>query len=237
MLKDSAYVPVKFTDSGMPYVDPSVSAIPPKKLAEMVRVKMSDQRADFLDKLATCLNATDNTKLETQGYVILRNVIPKHAIDAAVRLIHKDLFDYGISSREIVWWRDNACWFPHLRGDYRILMLSDSFSEYFSTDGMCEPQILLAPPAESKEYEIEPHIDEPPAWAGQRQYRTIVGVPLTPHNEKQGGVQVWPFDGEPVIPELEPCDVLVMHPKLPHCGVPNLNGGVRMAVYFRFLEV
>ena len=200
---------------------------------------MSDPKADFVDKLATCLNATtaDKTKLETQGYVILRNIIPKDAIDAATRLIYKDLFDYGISSREIVWWRDNACWFPHLRCDFKIMELSDFLPViYHNNAELCDPQILLAPPANQQSYELTSHIDQPPEWAEGRQYKTIVGVPLTPHNRFDGGVHLWDFRGPEITPSLEPGDVLVMHPRLPHCSAPNLRGGVRMVVYFRFLE-
>ena len=175
-------------------------------------------------------------KLEQSGYAILRNVIPKDAIDAAVRLIHKDLFDLGISSREIVWWRENACWFPHLRWHNEVHGFIQHIPDEYAQGKFCEPQIQLAPPDEPKEYELEPHIDQPPEWADGRRYKAIVGIPLTPHNREQGGIQIWPFDDEPFIPRLEPTDVLVMHPKLPHCGVPNLQGGVRMAVYFRFLE-
>ena len=174
-------------------------------------------------------------EFEESGYAILRKVIPKESIDAAVRLIYKDLFDLGISSREIVWWRDDACWFPHLRWHYEIHQLARYIPTEYRQGEACDPQILLAPPDEPKQYELTPHIDEPPKWATNG-YESIVGIPLTPHNREQGGVQIWPFDDEPFIPRLEPGDCIVLHSKLPHCGVPNLQGGVRMAVYFRFLE-
>jgi ectoine hydroxylase-related dioxygenase (phytanoyl-CoA dioxygenase family) len=36
--------------------------------------------------------------------------------------------------------------------------------------------------------------------------------------------------------ELEPGDVVVMHPQLPHASGLNREGAIRYAVYFRFLQ-
>jgi ectoine hydroxylase-related dioxygenase (phytanoyl-CoA dioxygenase family) len=41
--------------------------------------------------------------------------------------------------------------------------------------------------------------------------------------------------GEPHAIELEPGDVVVMDPALPHTSGLNREGGIRYAAYFRFL--
>lgn len=173
----------------------------------------------------------------TLGYYIMPRAIPKRDIEAAVRIIHKDMFDLGISSREIVWWRDSANWFPHLRYAPEIQALDDSLPSW-SRDGQpCEPQIQLAPPDNPFAGELTPHVDQPPPWAGGRRYWAINCVPLTVFSEEQGGIKIWPFaKAAPFIPELNPGDALIMHPDLPHSSVPNQTGGVRMAVYFRYLR-
>ena len=80
------------------------------------------------------------------------------------------------------------------------------------------------------------HVDQEPEWADGRPYAHILGVALTPNRRTNGGLVVWPFDGsqpEPV--ELDPGDVLVMEPRLPHASGLNREGALRYVVYFRFL--
>jgi ectoine hydroxylase-related dioxygenase (phytanoyl-CoA dioxygenase family) len=60
---------------------------------------------------------------------------------------------------------------------------------------------------------------------------------LSPNRRTNGGLVVWPLDGsEPQQVELEPGDVVVMDPDLPHTSGLNREGAIRYAVYFRFLE-
>jgi ectoine hydroxylase-related dioxygenase (phytanoyl-CoA dioxygenase family) len=84
---------------------------------------------------------------------------------------------------------------------------------------------------------LESHIDQEPEWANGRRYRRIVGVALSPNRSTNGGLQVWPLDGgDRLAVELEPGDVVVMSPSLPHTSGLNREGGIRYAAYFRFLE-
>jgi ectoine hydroxylase-related dioxygenase (phytanoyl-CoA dioxygenase family) len=64
-------------------------------------------------------------------------------------------------------------------------------------------------------------------------------VALTPAHAGNGGLVVWPFDGaagDTLALELEPGDAVVLHPRLPHASGFNREGGIRTAVYFRFLD-
>ena len=102
---------------------------------------------------------------------------------------------------------------------------------------MCDPQILLQPPDEAAEVTLEPHVDKEPDWAEGRKYARIVGVALSAAGPATGNLGVWPFDGrDPVALEVEPGDVVVMHPRLPHTSGLNREGAIRYAVYFRFLQ-
>jgi ectoine hydroxylase-related dioxygenase (phytanoyl-CoA dioxygenase family) len=84
---------------------------------------------------------------------------------------------------------------------------------------------------------VTSHIDQEPDWADGRRYARIVGVPLTRSYPDNGGLIVWPFEGpEQETVDLAPGDMLVMHPRLPHSSGFNRQGGIRYAVYFRFLE-
>ena len=101
---------------------------------------------------------------------------------------------------------------------------------------MCDPQIVVHPPDDCPEVPLAPHLDEEPPWADGRRYVRIVGVALSPGRRGNGGLEVWPpGSGGPEPVELEPGDVVVMDPKLPHTLGLNCEGGIRYAVYFRFL--
>jgi ectoine hydroxylase-related dioxygenase (phytanoyl-CoA dioxygenase family) len=101
---------------------------------------------------------------------------------------------------------------------------------------LCDPQILLQPPDSSEDVELTPHVDQEPEWADGRPYLRILGVALSPNRRSNGGLVVWPLDGgEEVAVELEPGDVVVMDPKLPHTSGLNREGAIRYAAYFRFL--
>ena len=176
------------------------------------------------------------TRLQENGYLRLTGRVPDDRISAALRIINLDLFRDGLSRREIIWWRDVANWFPHLRTHPDITKLTTYIPDNLRQGTACEPQILLGLPDE-EEGEIHFHKDEPPPWANGRPYRTIVGVALTRQTKKNGGVIFQPFNtDEPFAAELLAGDIFVMHPDLEHAGGYNMSGDVRYVVYFRFLD-
>ena len=171
-----------------------------------------------------------------RGYSVLRQLVPRDAVEAVLRHIHLDVVQRGLPAETLGSWLWSAHWFPHLRWDPPVVALARHLPEELRRGEMCDPQILLQPPDEG-EHAVAPHVDEEPGWANGRRYRAIVGVALTPAHEDNGGLRVWPFDrdeSEPI--ELGPGDALVMHPRLPHSSGLNREGGIRYAVYFRFLE-
>ena len=178
-----------------------------------------------------------SARLAERGFAVLLALVPPAAVDAALRHVHLDLVQRGASAETLGTWLWSAHWFPHLKWDEPIVALRDHLPEELREGEPCDPQILLQPPDDCAEQPLESHVDREPDWAQGRRYRRIVGVALTPQRAANGGLHVWPFDGdgpEPV--ELAPGDVLVMHPDLPHASGLNREGGIRYAVYFRFLE-
>jgi hypothetical protein len=155
--------------------------------------------------------------------------------EAVLRMMMLDFVQHGISSRELQWWMQSACWFPHLRHDSRVLALRDALPEALRTGTPCEPQLLWSLP-EEYDGELRPHVDEPPPWANGRRYLRIVGVALTSWRRENGSPHLFLPDGRRVVPALEVGDVLVMKPDLPHTRGINRSAGIRAGVYFRFLE-
>ena len=169
---------------------------------------------------------------------MLRALVPPEAVDAALRHIHLDVVRRGLPAETVGQWLWTAHWFPHLKWDPPIVALAWHLPEEFREGELCDPQILLQPPDEGDDQALVSHIDQEPDWAAGRTYRAIVGIALSPAHAGNGGLVVWPFDA-PDGPEplnLEQGDVVVMHPKLPHSSGLNREGGIRYAVYFRFLE-
>jgi ectoine hydroxylase-related dioxygenase (phytanoyl-CoA dioxygenase family) len=170
------------------------------------------------------------------GWAVVRNAVPRVAIETALRRLHLDVVERGLPKEVFDDYLHRMCWFPHLRWEPEIVALAEHLPADLRRGEMCEPQILLQPPDAVEEWPIEPHVDELPPWASDRDYDVIVGVALSPNHEANGGVRVWPFDGDGPVPlELRTGDLLVMHPKLPHSGGLNREGSIRYAIYFRFL--
>lgn len=175
--------------------------------------------------------------LKKRGYAVLRQLIPIEAVEAALRHIHLDVVRRGLPPETLGSWLWSSHWFPHLRWDPPVVSLAWHLPEELRDGEMCDPQILLQPPDDDDDHPLIPHVDQVPEWAEGRPYRRIIGVALTPAHPSNGGLLVWPFDGdgpEPV--ELAAGDALVMHPQLPHSSGLNREGAIRYAVYFRFLE-
>lgn len=176
------------------------------------------------------------TRLARDGYLVLREVVPRDSIDDALRCVHLDVLHRGLAARQIAEWQESKCWFPHLRWDPAILQLLEHVPAELREGLPCEPQILLHLPDEAEEWPLVPHVDEPPPWADRRPYTSIVGVALSPGTETTGGLVVWPFDGSPPRPvDVGAGDVVVMHPQLEHSGTLNRSGEIRYVVYFRFV--
>ena len=175
--------------------------------------------------------------LAERGFAVLPGLVPRDALDAALRHLHLDLVRRGASAETIGAWLWSAHWFPHLKWDAPIVGLTDHLPDELRDGELCDPQIVLQPPDDCDEQPLESHVDSEPEWAQGRRYLRIVGVALTPSTAANGGLRVWPFGGAgPEVVELAPGDVLVMHPNLPHSSGLNREGAVRHAVYFRFLE-
>ena len=175
--------------------------------------------------------------VEKRGYAMLRQVVPRDAIEEALRHLHLDVVRRGLASDVLGSWLWSSHWFPHLRWDPPIIALVGHLPDELRTGELCDPQIILQPPDTCEDQPLTSHVDQEPPWANGRRYKTIVGVPLTPAHAANGGLVVWPFDAaEPEPLELMPGDALVMHPRLPHSSGLNREGAIRYAVYFRFLE-
>jgi phytanoyl-CoA dioxygenase PhyH len=172
-----------------------------------------------------------------KGYEILRGAVPEDAREGALRHIHRDIVTHGLPQEWLGQWLWNAHWFPHLKWDPQIVSLLEHLPERLRDGDLCDPQILLQMPDDGDEAEVASHVDREPEWAEGRRYRRIVGVALSRNDRANGGLVVWPLDGGATeYVDLEPGDVLVMDPGLPHASGYNRTGTIRYCVYFRFLE-
>lgn len=163
-----------------------------------------------------------------------RRLIPCELVDDALRVLHLDLLENGAGAARLGEWLWGAHWFPHLKYDPAIVALAHALPPEWRTGTMSDPQILLQFPHVGPEPEITFHVDQEPDWAGGRGYLRIVGVPLSPWRQENGGLLVEAAD-EIVAVELDPGDAVMMTPDLPHSGGINRTGAVRYGVYFRWL--
>jgi hypothetical protein len=175
--------------------------------------------------------------LPVRGFTVLRNRVPRDAVEGALRHIHLDLIQRGLDAETMGKWLWSSHWFPHLKWDEPISRLATFLPDEVRDGEQCDPQIVVQPPDDCEDVELTSHIDELPTWAEGRPYRSIAGVALSPSRPSNGGLWVWPFGQSEATPvDLDPGDVLLMHPQLPHASGLNREGGLRYAVYFRFLE-
>jgi hypothetical protein len=181
-------------------------------------------------------NGDVTAAIQERGYAVLASAVPERAVQAALRHLHLDLVHRGLPAETLGSWLWSTDWFPHLKWDPPVVELASYLPGDLRDGEMCDPQIVLQPPDDG-EHEIAPHVDELPEWADGRGYIRIVGVALSSATADDGGLLIWPFDGHGPEPlELDPGDVVVMHPQLPHSSGVNRGGAIRYAVYFRFLE-
>ena len=108
------------------------------------------------------------TMSETSGYEVRRGVIPPRLIDDALRILHLDLLQRGADADELSQWLWGAHWFPHLRYEPQIVSLADALPADWTTGNRCDPQILLQFPHSGPVPEVTFHIDQEPAWAGDK---------------------------------------------------------------------
>jgi hypothetical protein len=169
------------------------------------------------------------------SYEVARGAIPQDRVDAALRMLHLDLLERGASAEELSDWLWAMHWFPHLNQRAEILALADALPADWTRGRICDPQILLQFPHSGPVPEISFHLDQEPDWAGERRYLRIVGIPLSPWREANGGLLVQTEAG-PAPVEADPGDAIMMTPDLPHSGGVNLTGAIRYGIYFRWLE-
>jgi hypothetical protein len=175
--------------------------------------------------------------LAVRGYAVLRSAVPAEAVEAALRHVHLDLVRRGLDSDTIASWLWSAHWFPHLKWDPEIAGLAEYLPDELRDGEACDPQIVVQPPDDCDDVPLVSHVDQEPEWANGRRYRRIIGIALTAAHAANGGLVVWPFDGADPRPlELAAGDAVVMHPRLPHSSGLNREGGMRYAVYFRYLD-
>jgi hypothetical protein len=175
--------------------------------------------------------------LADSGYAVFRQLIPRDAVERALRHVHLDLVRRGLDPETLSSWLWSAHWFPHLKWDPPIVGLADYLPPELRDGEPCDPQIVVQPPDDCDDVPLVSHVDQEPEWADGKRYLRIVGVALTPAYAENGGLVIWPFPtGEPTPLDLGAGDVVVMHPKLPHSSGLNREGAMRYAVYFRYLE-
>jgi hypothetical protein len=174
---------------------------------------------------------------DDRGFAILPAAVSRDVVESALRHLHLDLVRSGIPVDTVGRWLWSSHWFPHLKWDPAILALAGALPDALQEGELCDPQIILQPPDDCADQELVAHVDREPEWAGERRFLRIVGVALSPAHRANGGLTVWPFDGNGPEPlELDPGDAVVMDPRLPHTSGLNREGGIRYAVYFRFLQ-
>ncbi|MBV9818394.1 MAG: phytanoyl-CoA dioxygenase family protein [Solirubrobacterales bacterium] len=166
---------------------------------------------------------------------IARAVIPPRVIDDALRILHLDLLERGATADELGRWLWGCHWFPHLNDDPRIVALADALPESWRSGERCNTQILLQFPHTGPEPEITFHLDREPDWADGRRYLRIVGIALSAWSAANGGLLVRP-DDQVVAVQLAAGDAVRMDPGLLHSSAINRTGGIRYAVYFRWLQ-
>jgi hypothetical protein len=172
----------------------------------------------------------------SRGFEVLRSAVSDEAVDRALRHLHLDLVRNGAPAETLGRWIWSSHWFPHLKWDDEIVSLLEDLPPSLREGELCDPQIVVQPPDDCADVELESHVDREPEWADGRPYLRIVGIALSVNRRANGGLVVWPLDGgEPEALELAPGDVIVMDPQLAHASGLNREGALRYIAYFRFL--
>lgn len=173
---------------------------------------------------------------QVDGWEVRRGVVDLELCDRALRLLHLDLLRNGWSAQTLGSWLYDFHWFPHLKWSRDVVALAHALPEDWREGELCDPQIVLQFPNVGPAPTISTHTDREPTWAHGRRYRRIVGVPLTPWTERSGGLLLEELDGSLFAPELDPGDAVRIAPAQPHSAGVNLTGGIRIGIYFRWLN-
>ena len=189
----------------------------------------------------TCTRST-YPSVARVGYQVHRQLVPHQLTTAAVRLLNLEIARRGLTAEAIAE-GVRGTFFPHLRWDEEVLAIQHELEDVVNRTGAeqwADPQLLLRFPDERTDWPTWPHIDEPPPSADGRNYRVIAGVALSPSRLDDGCLRVWPNSHiagptreAPV--ELDPGDVVLMHPDLWHASTVNRGAWIRYAAYFRLL--
>lgn len=176
------------------------------------------------------------------GYVVLRGLVGHDLVDAALRRLNLEILRCGLSAEQIEQWKHETFW-PTLRWEDEVVALRRAVEAVVPAgpgEVWGETQLLLRFPDEATHWPLRPHVDALPAWAGDRTYEVVVGVALTRAHAVDGCLTVWGGshrgeEGERHRVELDPGDVVVLHPRVGHSSTLNTGGSIRYAVYFRLL--
>jgi len=166
---------------------------------------------------------------------VVHGCVPANLIDDALRLLHVDLLENGVSAEQLDEWLWGAHWFGHLNHREEVVRLAQALPPEWQEGTRCDPQILLQFPHVGPEPEITFHVDEEPSWAQSRRYARIVGVPLSPWRERNGGLLVREDDEIRAV-EIDPGDAVCLDPGVWHSGGVNRTGAIRYGIYFRWLQ-
>jgi ectoine hydroxylase-related dioxygenase (phytanoyl-CoA dioxygenase family) len=181
--------------------------------------------------------------LQTDGYVVLKDAVPDDLLQAALRRLNLEILRCGITAEQIDEWKYATFW-PTLRFEPEILALREPLAKILEPgddEVWGDAQLLLRFPDEADEWPLTPHTDDLPEWADGREYQAIVGVALSRARAIDGCLAVWPrshrgeTSDETELVELDPGDIVVMHPQLRHSSTLNRGGSIRYAVYIRLL--
>lgn len=176
------------------------------------------------------------------GYVVLRGLVDPALVESALRRLNLEILRCGLSAEQIEQWKYATFW-PSVRWDDEIVALRGPMEQVIPArpdELWGDAQLLLRFPDETSDWPLRAHTDSLPEWAGTRSYEMIFGVALSRAHAVDGCLTVWcgshrGEEGERVLVELEPGDVVILHPQVGHSSTLNSGGSIRYAVYFRLL--
>lgn len=171
---------------------------------------------------------------------VLHRTVPPVRCEIVLRMLWLDVREHGLPHDELMEWYTKACPFPHLRFQEEVqaaqVWVQDAVADDYDLGDACEPQFIFQLPDEHRAA-APSHVDEPPPWAGGRQYALIAGLALNAWDEANGTVRVWlegRAEAEPVV--MDAGDVLLLGAETPHATGNNASHLVRAGVYFRWLK-
>jgi hypothetical protein len=176
------------------------------------------------------------------GFVVLRGLVDDDLIEDALRRLNLEILHCGITPEQIGEWKYATFW-PTLRWEPEILAVRQPLERVAPAgpgEQWGDAQLLVRFPDEADDWPLTPHVDDPPEWSGVRSYEMIFGVALSRARAIDGCLTVWQGShrgevGERCLVELDPGDVVVLHPQVGHSSTLNRGGHLRYAVYFRLL--